>query len=329
MDASYVDRARLVPLLAAMVLTTLWAGATTTQDVAVKTGWNAVWLEVSPSNASPGDVFAGTPVDLVEGFYPTLTTVEFISDPSDDLWKSPGWALWAAPGRQESAFNSLATLDGARGYLVHSLADTIVSVSGEPTCTPLRWTANSLNFTGFPVEAGGGLTFAAFFDGSAAHASLRAYRLIDGRWRRISSPSSATVEAGTAYWIYCTGRSDWQGPLEVDVTGADGIDFADVADGVELLLSNRGTVPLTAAITPTVGSLPLCVEQRDPADLSLSYPSLTPGLDLGTIATGMALPVRIQVRREKMTAVREEALLTVVGGGCLKRIPVRASLPTP
>jgi hypothetical protein len=316
--------------LAAALLVPLWCTATElVQDLRLQGGWNAVWLEVTPADPSPAAVFAGTPVDQVAAFFPTTTTVQFVTDPSEAPWNRPGWGVWYAPTRPEAALNSLSALDGARAYLVHALGAGQVSVRGTPVCLPLRWQANSLNFVGLPVDPEAGLTFSEFFAGSTAHLSPRVYRLVDGCWRPLSSPSTTAIVRGEAYWVYCAGRSEWQGPLEVSARGRDGIDFGTAGTTAELRLINRSSGPLVAALTRLGGDLPLCTEERDAETMALTYPALTAGRSLGQIAAGTAVLARLQVRREQMTEAAQWAVLSVRGGGCLTCIAVSASRGVP
>jgi hypothetical protein len=299
------------------------------QELPLQAGWNAVWLEVTPTEPALSTVFSGTPVDQVAAYFPSLSTVQFISDPSEAAWNHPSWGVWYAPGRPEAALSSLAALDGGRAYLVHALSPATVTVRGQAVYLPLRWTANSLNFVGLPVDPQAPPTFAEFFAASAAHLSLRVYRLSEGRWRPLASPSTTPVERGVAYWIYSTGRSAWQGPLEVDVRGQGGINFGDAGVNTELLVTNRSAGPLAATLMRQAGDLPLCTEQVEAESLAVSYPRLSDGRSLGLLAAGSAATVRLQVRRELMPVAEQEALLSVRGGGCLVRIPVTASRGTP
>jgi len=298
-----------------------------TQTVALQAGWNSVWLEVTPAEATPQAVFGGTAVDVVAGYYPMATTVQFISDPSEATWKEPGWGLWYAPSRAESALNNLAALDGGRAYLVHALSAGPVTVRGVPACKPLRWTANSLNFVGLPVDPASAPTFGEFFAGSGAHGSVRVYRLTEGCWRLLSSPSTTPIVRGVAYWIYCTGRSEWQGPLEVAAGGDSGVSFGATLSTSEWRLTNRSDVPVTAVLERVCGDLPLCTERL--AAEALVFPPLSGVQSLGQIAASSAVLVRLQVRREQMSSPEQDALLSVRGGGCLSHIPVTASRGTP
>jgi hypothetical protein len=224
---------------------------------------------------------------------------------------------------------TLATLDGGRAYLVHAANAANVAVRGEAVCLPLRWYANSLNFVGLPVDPEAPPTFGEYFAGSAAHQSLRVYRLLEGKWRLLASPSTTAVARGTAYWIQCSGRSDWQGPLEVSLKGISGVNFGSSISTVEVRLLNGSGGPLAATLERLSGDLPLCLEQLDPETLALSYPGLAAAQSLGVVEAGAAATLRLQVRRELMNAASQEAVLCVRGGGCQTVIPVSALRGTP
>lgn len=295
----------------------------------LQAGWNAVWLEVSPAAGSPAAVFGGTAVDVVAGYYPTGTTVQFISDPGEVDWKRPGWGVWYAPTRPEAAVSNLTALDGGRAYLIHALAGATVTVRGTPVFAPLRWHPNSLNFVGLPVDPESAPSFGEFFASSAAHGGLRVYRLTEGSWRPVASPSTTPIVRGVAYWVYCAGRSEWQGPLAVDVGGGSVVQFSAALSTSQWQVLNRSDLPVSAALGRVSGDLPLSTAQLDAEGSAVVYPPLSGVQGLGSVAAGSALLVRLQVRREQMTSARQDAVVSVRGGGCLSYIPVTAVRGTP
>lgn len=298
------------------------------QRIDLRAGWNAVWLEVTPADPSPGAVFAGSPVDAAAVFHPSVTTVQFVTDPGEEPWKRPGWAVWYAPARAEAALSTLSVLSGGQACLVHALQAGTLAVRGEAHAQPLRWFANGLNFVGLPADPEEPPTFAQFFAGAAAHQPLRVYHLLDGRWRLVSSPATTAIRRGVAYWIYSAGRSDWQGPLSVLAGAGGGIDFGDAAEVATVALSNRGAQDATVSIRRLGGNLPLQMHQGTRSG-NLAAQPLVEVLDAGTVRSGSAVTLSLTVRRDGMASIEDEALLEVRGAGCLKLVPVKAARGAP
>src|SRR5262245_12293010 len=98
---------------------TLLGGATRSQQVLLKKGWNAVFLEVDPADPAPTTVFARTPVDIAASFYAPASSAQFVSNPSVDLFKMAGWGVWYAENRPDAFLKTLHAVNGRQAYLVH------------------------------------------------------------------------------------------------------------------------------------------------------------------------------------------------------------------
>jgi biotin carboxyl carrier protein len=94
-----------------------------------------------------------------------------------------------------------------------------VGATGRVTGAPVAWQPDAFNFTGASVAAVGGPTFAQYFAGSSALKNQTIYRMVDGRWKQVIQPSAESMRSGEAFWIFCEGSSDYQGPLRVETTG--------------------------------------------------------------------------------------------------------------
>src|SRR5689334_13930156 len=57
-----------------------------TQTITIHRGWNAVYLQVSPTNRDPSAVFANTPFDIVGTYFPVEKAVQYIQNPSSVGW---------------------------------------------------------------------------------------------------------------------------------------------------------------------------------------------------------------------------------------------------
>ncbi|MBT3374059.1 MAG: hypothetical protein HN742_32520 [Lentisphaerae bacterium] len=297
-----------------------------TQTIQLRQGWNSVFLEVSPPEFSPPDLFGALPVDVVAAFYPATTSVQFVSDPAEQPWQKGGWGVWYAPERPEAMFSSLTTILGNRPYLINARKDVTFSVTGSAQLNHVPWKSNSFNYVGFGLDPADPPTFAEFFAGAKAHAGGRCYRLVSNKWRKVTSPSTTLMRSGEAYWIYCTGRSAYQGPVAVSFAGLSSIDFGASLDTIAISLSNVGLAPETVrldAIPPD--ALPLVWVEPDWETFQNTYPALQASTDLPTIEPGVTDTYRIHLRREKMPDGEQGMLLKLTtDSGQVHWIPVTA-----
>ncbi len=253
----------LIPLLmAAPVLSRAQdetPGHLRTQEIPLKKGWNAVYLEVEPLDATPAAVFAGVPVDKAAALFKNPGNQQFVTDPDVNLSKGQGWGVWYSTELPEAFLKSLDAINGNRAYLVHAKSDFQWRATGRVTGAPVAWQPDAFNFTGAAVAAIGGPTFAQYFAGSTALKNQTIYRMVNGRWKQVIQPSAESMRSGEAFWIFCKGSSDYQGPLRVEATGQG---LALGRGPAELTIRNEAPHPLTPTLQHVPGDaspLPLSV----------------------------------------------------------------------
>lgn len=227
------------------------AQALRTQTVVLTPGWNAVYLEVNPTVSDPARLFAGTPVEVAAALMTPGSDAQFVLNPSANLLSAYGWAVWYAPARPDAFLSTLFGINGATPYLMYAATNATVEISGTVATESPGWTPNAFNFVGFPVADTSAPTFRQFFEGSPAHNHNRLYRLVDGTWRQVLNPGAATMRSGEAFWIYCDGRSDYTGPLEVSTQPATGVYLSSQA-GSEVIFRNRTDHPISFAVEHVV-----------------------------------------------------------------------------
>jgi len=223
----------------------VWGAVLRTQSLDLIEGWNAVYLDVDLSDRDPNVLFAGSPVDRVATFDGATFTRQFTLNPEANLLKELGWGVWYASSRTDSFLSDLGSIYGKKAYLVHSTRDFSLSISGKATYVPFQWSPNAYNLVGFTLDALSPPTFLQFFEGSAAHEGQAIYRLKNGIWKRVENVASEPMRSGEAFWIYCDGASDYQGPLRVEEI-SQGLVVG--RSGGSLVLHNAGKYP----IEPTV-----------------------------------------------------------------------------
>gem|GEM_PF-347018 len=287
------------------------------QTVSLRAGWNAVFLEVAPQEPEPAKVFAGTPVDIAAAFSGPLTSAQFMTDPGANLFRLAGWSVWYAESRPDAFLKSLHAINGQQGYLLHSKQDFTLSVTGLVSPAAVRWQADAFNYVGFSVDAVAAPTFARFFGGSAAHNHNRIYRLENGVWRQATNPAAEVMRSGEAFWIFCAGASDYQGPLQVETTSRNGVVLGTAKDAV--VLRNRTSHPVGVTMEHVVtaqNSVPLSIMVLAVGDTNAPVRQIaTPQADgawsqpMPAIEPGQAFRVPFQLRREAMTSGRQTSVL--------------------
>ena len=307
-----------------------------TQQIVLRAGWNAVYLSVDPPNPQPQAVFTNQPVDKVAAYFSSRTPVEFIQDPASIPWKQKGWNVWYAPALPEGQISDLSALSGGQGYLVHALSATVVNVTGKPGIYRTRWKSDAYNFTGFPVDPANPPTFASWFAGSSAHQSTKhaaIYALNDSaQWVVVDHPELTVITPGVAYWVFCQGASDYQGPVDISIPfGGQGTqaNFGDANSKLVLRLARNVGTPTRATMSlDSVNGLSLSYQQRsglDGSTLTIPFTS-TVVFDLPDV--GQKDDVSLVLDRATLGANGGSAILTVRDEiGTLVRVPVSATQP--
>ena len=142
---------RLLGLVALTGFVSLASADTTRlQTVSLHQGWNAVFLQVTPTNGSPSGCFHGTPVTMVAAYVGNGSGVQFVQNPStNSLNRQNGWLVWYAPGRPDAFLTQLFELNGNHAYLVYSQSDYVWAVTGDAVLTSVTWKPNAFSLGGF------------------------------------------------------------------------------------------------------------------------------------------------------------------------------------
>lgn len=311
-------RHRCVPIrvcsVAAVVLLLIFAvvggaGAATTQTFNLHPGWNAIYLEVQPEERAPATVFQNLPVESVWTWFDRGSSLEFIRDPAEGLWAEPGWSVYAKAPELAPATNLFAIFAN-RAYLIKlgGRQNVTWSVTGEPSTTKIDWTADSFNLVGFHVNPANPATFAEFLGDIPSLAGQPVFRLsAAGIWERVVDPGATTISSGEAYWVYCSGYSAFQSPVEVKILGKD-IDFGTSATLKTVTLLNQTLSTRTVVVKFQPAADWLTYQTYNTTSGFYEYPRLD------------TLTLQIPADRESnlWLAVRRELLTNGISGGQLE-----------
>lgn len=295
------------------------SGLERTQSISLSKGWNAVFVEVEPEDPDPSKVFAGVPVDKAATLFESPVTNQFVADAAIDLSRSSGWGIWYSADRPESFLKSLDEIQGNRGYLVHAKQDCDWKVTGTAMLTGIRWKADAYNFVGFPVKEQGGPTFGEFFGGSSAHAGQAIYRMVHGRWKKVLQPDLESMRSGEAFWIYCDGQTDYQGPVRVETPTRMGMVLGNQA--AELVVRNATDHPVIPVIEHVPGPTPgvplsIVVESFGDPDAPVRQVGVPMSggkwsQSLPPLEPGAALAIPMQCRLPAMVRPLQSSLLRI------------------
>lgn len=286
-----------------------------TQTFSLHKGWNAVCLQVNPASPKPADCFQGAAVSMVAAFTGADKSLQFGKNAGViNLVPQNGWDVWYAGSRQDAFLTSFFQMNGGKAYLVRADSDCTWNVTGTVVPAAVNWRPNTFSLVGFCLDSVSPPTFDQFFAGSAAHHPYQIYRLVNDNWEKVDNAQSTQMRSGEAYWIYCKGKSSYQGPLTVKAPNAAGFSLnGSTASGI--FLQNNSPNPLGVQVRKVAGGaqLPLAYQLRAVTATNV----VTAALDLpDTFAlpsfdAGEKRGLWLAVQPERMTSATQTNLLKI------------------
>ncbi|MDJ0654110.1 MAG: hypothetical protein QNJ40_08160 [Xanthomonadales bacterium] len=322
-------------LLAVFVVAAAWQASVAQavsiqQTFTLQPGWNAIYVELEPDNKDIDVVFSGVPVRSVWRWIPPEPGLDFVSDPAEGLLNVDGWYPYFPATEPESFLTSLFSIDANTAYLVNlqSTTPATLTITGKPMLERLRWNTGGFTLTGLPVAESGAPSFGEFFETSTAHAGQPVYKLGSGGvWQRVNSPFAEAVNSGEAYWIFTEGVSAYQGPLELDLSGSENLDFSNTGTERTVSLINNGSADVTVTVSRGTGEdMPLSYELRDPDTNEASYPDLPASLPID-VAAGSVEYFNLSTDRANFALPEYEQILEFSNGVGVRYRVVAAGTP--
>ncbi len=305
------NRISAVCLLLGLAATLSVCAQTVTQIIPLTTGWNAIWVEVEPTNNAVSSVFANLPVESVWPYSDKLAPVEFIQNLSEEPWNDPGWRRWFPADSPHAILTTLFAVNAGKAYLVKMTNAASLTITGRPVLKPVSWVPDALNLRGFQVTLGSRPTFASFFAASGAHAGQPAYRLDSalGVWTQVT-PTVDRLRSSEAYWVYCQGASTYPGPLKIKLDQGDRLDFGRVAQRLNLFLQNLTTTPMVIGINDLTESGPRPLSLILWATNGLIQHAL-PVTFTTNLAAGLTEGVQLAIRRSDFSSTNFQTVLEI------------------
>ena len=250
-------------LLSATALPTA-AQVQTTQTIAVKPGWNAVYVEVAPTNLL-SEIFAGWPADSVGLYDPAafLATRQFSASSENQGLAASPIAMWHREFPEASDAASLPA-NTVCIFFNTNTANSSLTLRGVPAAPRVTWHPTAVktpyNFLGLSLQSGASSTISDYADGFEGLSSRQECYVLSGK-KNASAPNLTRVYPtdplcdGNVLLLPSDRLSDWSGVLFV--SPMDGLNFGTNATKRVLSVRNDSTVDRTASIdlVPVAGLL--------------------------------------------------------------------------
>ena len=320
------------------------------QTIALKPGWNAVFLEIQPEPRDCATIFANLPVESVWYFNRRFEAIQFIDDPNQLLPNQPDWLTYLPPTDPLGRTSKLFVIEGGKPYLIKLSAHANPvewAIRGRVVLSRPKWLADSYNFVGFPLIAGATPTLQVYFAGAKALANGSIYRLgAQGNWTKVADPAATPMLRGEAFWIQTSGSCDYPGTFGVETDWRAGLDFGTVLTEQTLRVRNYSGNAATITLQPVTSDQPSSSYPTLAGPVPLSYwvtdgngvPSWVPlsAPISQTLGAGGVWELRLAVRRRDMASfsptagveAQYQSVLQVSDGRTRLLVPVTSEGPS-
>ena len=226
------------------------------ETMTLEDGWNAIYLESTPTNALCSEFFAGAPVARVASYQSdAYSSTRQIADDGTEIAQKPiSYYVWLPDDETASTMDALV---GGNVYLIYATNTWKRSFLGVPAAPRQTWRATSgetgfMNLVGVSVDTNDTVTAKSYFgEGPYGTASGTAYKIAGTNKQAPSFLSmgiigGSAVQGGKAYALTATKNGDWPGVI--GFLGVASVDFGD-SDFASVTLKNFGTTNHTFRVT--------------------------------------------------------------------------------
>lgn len=218
------------------------------ETMTIANGWNAIYLESTPTNAVCEDFFADAPVARVASYNSDAysSTRQLADDGTEIVQKPISYHVWV-PGDETAS--TMSVLVGGRVYLVYATNAWSKPFLGVPSAPQQTWRATSggtgfMNLVGISADTDALVAAKAYFgEGPFGTASGVAYQIggtnsAAPTFLPMTFGSTSKLHGGKAYAITATKDGDWPGVI--GFSGVASVAF-DSGDFASVTLKNFGT----------------------------------------------------------------------------------------
>ena len=246
--------------LAILILLPVAAGAMpyVEETMTLTNGWNAIYLESTPTNAVCEDFFAGAPVARVASYHSDAysSTRQLADDGTEIAQKPVSYHVWV-PGDETAS--TMSALVGGNVYLIYATEawQTPVPFLGVPSAPRQTWRATSgdvgfMNLAGVSADTNDYVTAKTYFgEGPFGTSSGVAYQIAGTNsaaptFMPMTLGARTKLQGGKAYALTATKDGDWPGVI--GFFGASSVVFGS-NDFASVTLKNFGTTNHTFRVT--------------------------------------------------------------------------------
>ena len=308
------------------------------ETMTLANGWNAIYLESTPTNAVCTDFFAGAPVARVASYHSDAysSTRQLADDGTEIAQKPISYHVWV-PGDETAS--TLSALAGGNVYLIYATDGWSKTFLGVPAAPRQTWRATSgdtgfMNLAGVSADTNASVTAKAYFgEGPFGTSSGVAYQIGGNKtaaptFLPMTIGSNQKLRGGMAYALTATKDGDWPGVI--GFSGASSVAFGS-DDFASVTLKNFGTTNHTFRVTIIASAdgqeiVPLMRKVKDEHG-DESWTNVTVGVSWDVELAAEALGTqKFAVKRADMTpGVAYSAVMQIedLGGTQMRvRIPV-------
>ena len=249
---------KLAVSLSLLSLVSLQSRAAHIQEtLSLTKGWNAVYLEATPTNAVCDEFFAGAPVERVASYHSdAYSSTRQIADDGTEIAQKPiSYHVWV-PGDEDAS--TMDALVGGRVYVVYATNAWSKTFLGVPAAPQQTWrtaagNAGFMNLVGVSAETNVSVAAKAYFgEGPFGSASGSIYRIGGTKtaaptFLSMGITSGTKVQGGKAYALTATKDGDWPGVI--GFSGPAGVAFGP-GSFASVTLKNFGTTNHTFRVKP-------------------------------------------------------------------------------
>ena len=258
------------------------------ETMTLKNGWNAIYLESTPTNALCDAFFEGAPVKSVASYQSDAysSTRQLADDGAEIAQKPLSYRVWV-PG--DDVASGMSALSGGHVYMIYATNAWSKTFVGVPSAPKQTWRATSgdvgfMNLVGVSADTNASMTAKAYFgEGPFGTANGIAYQI---KGTKESDPTFSkflnarvTMQGGKAYALTATKDSDWPGVIGVQ---GEGLVFGSDANFASIRIRNCGTTNHTFRFTVERSALdadtqlpPQSLSRRLPRVDAISEPDYT------------------------------------------------------
>ena len=227
------------------------------ETMTLEKGWNAIYLESTPTSAVCEDFFAGAPVTRVASYQSeAYSDTRQIADDGTSIDQKPiSYYVWLP---NDEVASTMTALVGGNVYVIYATNSWSKTFFGVPAAPRQMWRATAdedtgfMNIVGVSIASGETVNVKAYFgEGPFGTASGVAYKIAGTKtaaptFLSLGIGAKSKVQGGKAYALTATKDGDWPGVIGVQ---GSGVDFGSSANYASIMVRNCGTTNHTFRFT--------------------------------------------------------------------------------